>query len=299
MAQNPQNWQYNALNGQPSAPNQYNPMINGNGSNYSSRTASPAQPMVPPMVKAPPGVSNLAVGMQQMSLKQAPMPQMNNNVPINGNLAPHLPNGAHNGSQKPPTPQNFNLGLPRPQQQQQTGMQPQMYPQVPPQQSGAPPLQLGQPPMRTQAPQLQSPLMAQRPMQPQIPQGPAQRPMYPAQTQQQQQFGMPPAQQFPPQQNFAQRPQVQSPLLQQPQLTPSQFNGVSDPTGKLQYQNQSPQQQQQQQYQSVARQGFNQLWGHDTLDLMQNRRVLPSTKVEPPHIKLNHQFHEAVNCNPE
>lgn len=45
--------------------------------------------------------------------------------------------------------------------------------------------------------------------------------------------------------------------------------------------------------------GFNRLWGNETVDLLQNRHILPTEKVKPPPIKLNHHFHEAINCNPE
>lgn len=89
----------------------------------------------------------------------------------------------------------------------------------------------------------------------------------------------------------------------------------------MQYQSQQPvmnqqhqQQQQQQQgygsnqYQqqqgqfnngSVVQSGFSRLWGHETVDLMQNRHILPTDKVQPPPIKLNNQFYESVNCSPE
>ncbi|EDS35483.1 transport protein SEC24 [Culex quinquefasciatus] len=53
-----------------------------------------------------------------------------------------------------------------------------------------------------------------------------------------------------------------------------------------------------QQY-NVVKSGFNRLWGNNTMDLLQNRHVLPPGKVRPPVIHLNHPFQEAVNCNPD
>lgn len=49
----------------------------------------------------------------------------------------------------------------------------------------------------------------------------------------------------------------------------------------------------------VIQQGFNKLWGQNTIDLMQNRHILPTTPIEAPHVQLNHQFFESVNCHPE
>lgn len=76
-----------------------------------------------------------------------------------------------------------------------------------------------------------------------------------------------------PQQNFQQYPNI-----------------FQQPTAASSYPNQS---------QGVVQGGFNRLWGLDTVDLMQNRQILPPTKVLPPPIKLNHHFHEAVNCSSE
>jgi len=41
------------------------------------------------------------------------------------------------------------------------------------------------------------------------------------------------------------------------------------------------------------------MWGNESVDLMQNRHILPQSKVLPPPIKLNQHFHEAVNCSPD
>lgn len=50
---------------------------------------------------------------------------------------------------------------------------------------------------------------------------------------------------------------------------------------------------------SVTQSGFSKLWGQETVDLMQNRHILPPEPVQPPTIKLNNQFYESVNCSPE
>lgn len=129
----------------------------------------------------------------------------------------------------------------------------------------------------------------------------AKRPMYPAQPNGQQPVAQPMGQ---PQ--FQQQPQAFNSFPgngpQTPQMQPQQ----PLQRGNLQYQNfpQQPQPQQQQPPQSnysaagsVVSQGFNRMWGNETIDLMQNRHILPPTKVLPPTVKLNHQFHEATNCS--
>ncbi|XP_041976127.1 protein transport protein Sec24A [Aricia agestis] len=50
---------------------------------------------------------------------------------------------------------------------------------------------------------------------------------------------------------------------------------------------------------SVTKQGFDQLWGHQMVDLMQCKHILPEYPEDPPEIKLGHQFAEAPNCSPE
>lgn len=50
---------------------------------------------------------------------------------------------------------------------------------------------------------------------------------------------------------------------------------------------------------NIHQTGFNKLWGHETVDLLQCRNILPEGKIEPPVIKLNHQFSNSVNCSPE
>jgi protein transport protein SEC24 len=156
--------------------------------------------------------------------------------------------------------------------------------------------------------------MQQQPLKPLV--AMQKRPMYPQQPQ-----AMPPMpqqQQAMPQQQsqtLNQPVMQQQPVMSQPQ--PHQFNSfpgvqqppqqpnlAQQPRGNLQYQNfpqqQQPQAQtQQQQAPGIVQQGFNRLWGRESVDLLQNRHILPQTKVLPPPVKLNHQFHEAANCSPD
>lgn len=137
----------------------------------------------------------------------------------------------------------------------------------------------------------------------------AKRPMYPAQNVASP-MAQPQFQQQPTQ--LSQQAQFQQPQLQQqPQGFNNNYTGgqmgpqspqmpQQQPRGNLQYQNlQQPQQQQPQHYPvgSVVSQGFNRMWGNETVDLMQQRHILPQTKILPPAIKLNHQFHESTNCS--
>ena len=100
------------------------------------------------------------------------------------------------------------------------------------------------------------------------------------------------------QQQFNQAPQ-------QANYPSNQITGLQTQASpqNMQYQDlhlqQTTQQSQQAQQHSVVNSGFNKLWGNETIDLMQQRHVLPTTKVLPPPIKLNHHFQEAINCNPE
>ncbi|KAI8119133.1 Protein transport protein Sec24B [Lucilia cuprina] len=138
--------------------------------------------------------------------------------------------------------------------------------------------------------------------------GQQRKPMYPTNQQlppmmqQQPQHQPPPPLQQPysAAYNYPQQKQQQQPVGTSQQ--PGMFNGQPN-TGPLQYQNQPYQQQQQQPGQfpqggSVLQQGFNRLWGQDTIDLMQNRHILSPATIVPPKIVLHNQFHESINCNP-
>ena len=112
------------------------------------------------------------------------------------------------------------------------------------------------------------------------------RPAYP-----QQPLQSPQQYQYSGQQNVSQQPmypqQQQQQFTSQPSSAPlqyqSQFNSFSGGQPKL----------------STAQHGFNKLWGHENVDLMQQRHVLPSTRVKSPSVELGHEFYESVNCSPE
>lgn len=136
----------------------------------------------------------------------------------------------------------------------------------------------------------------------------AKRPMYPAQQNAQQPLAPPQFQQQQQQQQFQQQqqPQAFNSFPANPMSQPGLQTQAPQVRGNLQYQNfpQTQPQIQQQQPQptvqspgSIVSQGFNRMWGNETIDLMQNRHILPQTKVLPPVVKLNHQFHEATNCS--
>ncbi|XP_054261293.1 protein transport protein Sec24A-like isoform X2 [Macrosteles quadrilineatus] len=48
-----------------------------------------------------------------------------------------------------------------------------------------------------------------------------------------------------------------------------------------------------------VQQGFNKLWGMDTVDLLKCRDLLPKEKIDPPAVRLQHELYEAANCSPE
>ncbi|XP_059048258.1 protein transport protein Sec24A [Achroia grisella] len=50
---------------------------------------------------------------------------------------------------------------------------------------------------------------------------------------------------------------------------------------------------------SVTKQGYDQLWGHQMIDLLQCRQVLPDYPEDPPEIRLGPQFAESSNCSPD
>ncbi|KAM3961962.1 LOW QUALITY PROTEIN: protein transport protein Sec24AB [Aphomia sociella] len=50
---------------------------------------------------------------------------------------------------------------------------------------------------------------------------------------------------------------------------------------------------------SVTKQGFDQLWGHHMVDLLQTRHIIPEYPEDPPEIRLGHQFADSPNCSPD
>ncbi|XP_035791071.1 protein transport protein Sec24A-like [Anopheles albimanus] len=163
------------------------------------------------------------------------------------------------------------------------------------------------------------------------------RPMYPAAAKSVT-GGFPPQpqQMVPPQPggNYGQQHQLQQQQQQHPGLPPMpQQPNYAQPPMQQQYHQQQQQQQQQQQFQhqqqqqsqptpqqlhhqpgfgaaasaaypgdasgNVVRGGFNRLWGNNTVDLLQNRHILPTDRVRPPTIHLVNPFQESINCNPD
>ncbi|CAH0727959.1 unnamed protein product, partial [Brenthis ino] len=130
-------------------------------------------------------------------------------------------------------------------------------------------------------------------------------------------------------QNYTTGPSSLSPpgLLSGPMSQPAPTSGVSGPSNtsmqnrypQMPYTNLSPQQQMQVQQNiakqfpthnlygvtqqmgnlSVTKQGFDQLWGHQMVDLLQCKHILPEYPEEPMEIKLGNQFADAPNCSPE
>ncbi|XP_047005169.1 protein transport protein Sec24A [Schistocerca americana] len=201
------------------------------------------------------------------------------------------------------------------QQQQQPQPQPVPYkpgasaptltqfaPSIPRSQDQGPYLPASQgPPQMTHPPQLQQ----QQPQQ-QVPQ-----------QLQQQQHQQQLLQQRQQQQQQQQQPQPQQQLLQQQQQHPVApwLNTQVTPIQQQQQQHHPlvKRYPQQPDYQptspdnlsqmmsgmSVAQQGFNKLWGHESCDLLQNRNILPPEKIEPPKIRLHQEFLDSVNCSPD
>lgn len=271
--------------------------INGSNSALSSRTSSPGvQQSANPQSQLPPSKSypsyqqlHGSYPQQQQVLppsSQLPMNNNNNNGDSKTNFTPNSPMNL------PPQPGTINT----PQKQLNTSMQNLALNQ------GGPPM----PSSKSEQNFLNNnnnnaPGMISNSSMPQMPLKPvntaiAKRPMYPVQQAAQSPTALMGQPQFPQQQPqaFNSFPGNQMAQQQLPQQ-------LQQPRGNLQYQNYpQPTQQQPQQLQSpgsVVSQGFNRMWGNENIDLMQNRHVLPPTKVLPPPVKLNHQFHEASNCS--
>jgi protein transport protein SEC24 len=115
-------------------------------------------------------------------------------------------------------------------------------------------------------------------------------------------------QQLPPTMPPSNRPvrpmyPVAQPAMPQQQMQYQQPNTMAFNTQPMMQQQQQQQQQQQyvdnQSYNNVVKQGFSRIWGNNTVDLLQNRNILPTEKVKPPTIRLNNPFQESINCSPE
>lgn len=302
---------------------------NGN-SNYSSRTASPAappgyltSPNVSSSVLTPPkndeglstplnsstptqvyqptnSVGNVVTGIQQMQLKgpnyqlpPQPTSSNNNNVALNQS-GTRLVQGQLNGNQKN-CPNTDAAGLNKPQQ----------WAPIQPNTSNlsgmARPTTNGQHTQNTFPGYLQSPAYPNPTYQPMTRMPPTVSQARPAlqPTIQFNQFRnvQQPIQQPPAMQMTA--PQAKSGTQPYQSFPPINANQTNTSANRMQYQPNQPTSPQYIPPGASANMGFNSLWGQDTIDLLQNRHVLPSTQITPPAIKLAHQFHEVVNCSPD
>lgn len=288
--------------------------LNGSNSALSSRTSSPGvqSPSGIPQSQLPPSRSYPSYQQFHQQQPQAPLPSsqlpmaptnINNNNIIGSdnktNLAP-TPINAPSPNLPPPSP-----SLMAQQQQLSSSMKnlsmnpgvPASYPTQPMPSSKSDQNFLN----NNNAPGLISSPSAMPQMPPKTVNNMAKRPMYPAQPSVQPPMAQRP---FPNQQQQPQPFNNSFPGSQQTNQQTQPIPQPQQPQGNLQYQNFPQQQQQQQQPQptlqnpgSIVSQGFNRMWGNENIDLMQHRQILPPTKVLPPAVKLNHQFHEATNCS--
>lgn len=288
------------------------PLTNGGGSSVnSSRTASPAlsnspnhfaqqqqQQRMPPQPMAP--TNNLSNSMQNLSLgRPTNGPQMqpppavsspSSNFPQNfqGNFKTSALNTSQ-ASQLRPMPPNTYGTTTSPLVRNAMPPQPAPYPTPPapqqfatsPQNANYPPTSIAPPPNAFNQSQLNNNMVPPSPMtdthQQQSAPMAARRPMYP----QQQKISQP-----------MQQPQQQQQPQAYPQQTYQQQQTMVQQTTNGPAMQQSP-------YPSVVKQGFNSLWGQDTVDLMQNRHVLSPATLPLPKITLHNQFHESINCHPK
>lgn len=281
---------------------------NSNGSALSSRTASPAMmamnsslstphlnqipsSQLPPPINRPNMLSSgFNINSSQSSQFGAPVPsQINNNVhtlSTNGPASLSTPNISQQGNQMPLITNMQNLNVNDPQTRPNPVMMSNSVNNNNIQASN-----LKAPQNRFEAPRstpsFAQPIQGQNFMPTIAKAAPGKRPLYPSNISQ-------PVSAIQPQFN----PNLQQPNYPNNQMAVQQTQASSQ---NMQYQNLHPHQtqSQQSQAQSVVHSGFNKLWGNETIDLMQQRHVLPTTKVQPPTIKLNHHFQEAINCNPE
>lgn len=296
---------HGASNSQPQPPSQFPPTsapllnINNNNNNDQSQVLTPNKSsfnIASPLNASTPNPLPNGANQLSSSMKNLNMNPMQHPMPGQFPLA-SLPTSKSDQNLLNNNNNNIN-GMP-PMQHQMAPKIPDSTPQMMTNNLHQPPQQLAYPQAEPPKPVSHLNAMNKRPMYPtaNVQQQPGIQQQYPAQQLQQQQ--QPPQPQQQQQQQFNNYPGSQ-------QLNQNQ-------RGNLQYQNlQQPQQQQQQQQPQMTPQqqypqpaggivaaGFNRMWGNETVDLMQQRHILPPTKVLPPPIKLNHQFHEAVNCSPE
>ncbi|CAG4936821.1 unnamed protein product [Colias eurytheme] len=99
--------------------------------------------------------------------------------------------------------------------------------------------------------------------------------------------------QMPPS-NFQQQSMAQG--MPQPGMPPQ---GMPPQGPQMQAQNRMPGLTQQMGQLSVTQQGFDQMWGHQMVDLMQCKHILSEYPEDPPEIRLGPQFADAPNCSHE
>lgn len=269
--------------------------INGSNSALSSRTSSPGVQAVPasqlPPSKSYPSYQHLQ--QQQAPLPMNPItpqiPQVNSPMPPSQQFAPvaqPAPVNNNNNENNQASNQNLSASM----RSLNINNPVTTFPSTP-----------SMPTSKSDQNLLNNNNMQQQPMKPLA--AMQKRPMYPQgippmpqQSQQPQQQPVPQQQPMMPQNQAMSQPQFNSfPGIQQPTIQPNVPQ--QQPRANLQYQN--IQQQPQQTQPGIVNQGFNRMWGRETVDLLQNRHILPQTKILPPSIKLNHQFHEAANCGGE
>lgn len=295
--------------------------INTNLVNTPPRTASGLSTPLnasTPTINGPSAVNNLTTSMQNLNVNRPHSAQQLNHLNGSGTPQPPPPTSVPTSSsyqnQLPPPPsmkqqpkvqqQVPNMPPTYGQQQQpQLNQQgrpingnyaPQVQPQQPPQQPPTGQPYPGMPPISSTGPVASTPIN-KRPLYPSQPVAPIQQQQQQPQTnnyyqQQQQQQSMPNNNN-----NLAQQQQQQQ-LHQHHHHQHQQHQHQHQQ--QQQYQQQQQHQHQDPQY-NVVKSGFNRLWGNNTIDLLQNRHILPTDKVRPPVIHLNHPFQEAVNCNPD
>lgn len=307
---NYQNFQTNALQGAHPA---LAGGLNGSNSALSSRTSSPGVQMTAPaphMIPAsqlPPSKSYPSYQQFHTQQQPSPMPtipqaqqpvqQMPPSQLPPTSMVPPVNNNNNESNQAVPSHQNLSASMKNLAINNPVTTFPSPAPSMPSSKSDQNLLNnnnMQQQPMKPMS------AMQKRPMYPQQPQAmPPMPQQQPVVAQNQPNMSQQPVMSQPHQ--FNSFPGVQQPSMQ-PNLTQQQ---QQQPGGNLQYQNfpQQPQQMpaqmpgQSQQHPGIVQQGYSKMWGRETIDLMQHRHILPQTKVLPPSVKLNHQFHEAANCN--
>ncbi|CAB3364556.1 Hypothetical predicted protein [Cloeon dipterum] len=261
------------------SPNRNSPLMMGNAKDSAGHQPPLAGQPQPPLAGPPQpqfsGQPQQPMGFQPMTGPRPPTLPPGQHAPYPGqNSSPAL-----GGPPRPPQ----SLGGPHVRMPPFAGS---TSPQGPPQTNAGPPSNTPFYNMHAPNPPISSPVAPQMPPpSSQVPPQPTSAPTF-SQLQQRppagNQIPAPMANRYPPQPQ-----QVQSPAYQRvfPQPTTQSMDGLTSQMGSM----------------SVTQQGFNRLWGNnmESYDLLQNRNILPPTKIEAPSINLQHAFVDAQNCSPE